>query len=107
MTKLIYMDHAATTPVRPEKLNKLLLRHGIVGGLPLHGHLRQLEDHMLVCTTELHSDQDYDRLIAALKEFFGMTGGFQVRFDSTILPAQRLATSQCGAPQNPGRSGIR
>lgn len=46
-------------------------------------------------------------MIDALKEFFGMTGGFQVRFDSTILPAQRLATSQCGAPQNPGRSGIR
>ncbi|MDD1746822.1 MAG: aminomethyl-transferring glycine dehydrogenase subunit GcvPA [Methanomassiliicoccales archaeon] len=63
-----FNEFVIRTPVRPEKLNKLLLRHGIIGGLPLHGHLRQLEDHMLICTTELHSDQDYDRLIAALRE---------------------------------------
>ena len=63
-----FNEFVIRTPVRPEKLNKLLLRNGIIGGLPLHGHLRQLEDHMLICTTELHSDQDYERLVAALKE---------------------------------------
>jgi glycine cleavage system P protein (glycine dehydrogenase) subunit 1 len=63
-----FNEFVIRTPVRPEKLNKLLLRNGIIGGLPLHGHLRQLEDHMLICTTELHSDNDYDRLIAALRE---------------------------------------
>lgn len=63
-----FNEFVIRTPVRPEKLNKLLLRNGIIGGLPLHGHLRQLEDHMLICTTELHSDQDYERLISALRE---------------------------------------
>jgi glycine dehydrogenase subunit 1 len=63
-----FNEFVIRTPVRPEKLNKMLLRNGIIGGLPLHGHLRQLEDHMLICTTELHSDHDYDRLIAALRE---------------------------------------
>jgi glycine cleavage system P protein (glycine dehydrogenase) subunit 1 len=63
-----FNEFVISTPVRPEKLNKLLLRNGIIGGLPLHGHLRQLEDHMLICTTELHSDQDYERLVAVLQE---------------------------------------
>jgi glycine dehydrogenase subunit 1 len=63
-----FNEFVIRTPVRPEKLNKLLLRNGIIGGLPLHGHLRQLEDHMLICTTELHSDQDYERLVSALRE---------------------------------------
>ena len=63
-----FNEFVVRTPVRPQKLNKLLLRNGIIGGLPLHEHLRQLEDHVLFCTTELHSDQDYERLIAVLQE---------------------------------------
>jgi glycine dehydrogenase subunit 1 len=63
-----FNEFVIRTPVRPEKLNKLLLRNGIIGGLPLQGHVRQLEDHMLLCTTELHSDRDHERLVDALKE---------------------------------------
>ncbi|MEM0448730.1 MAG: aminomethyl-transferring glycine dehydrogenase subunit GcvPA [Methanomassiliicoccales archaeon] len=63
-----FNEFVIRTPLRPEKLNKLLLRKGILGGLPLHRHIRQLPDHMLLCATELTSDEDMERLISALKE---------------------------------------
>jgi len=63
-----FNEFVIRTPVRPEKLNKMLLKKGIIGGLPLTEHVRALQDHMLLCTTEMHSDEDQDRLVAALKE---------------------------------------
>ena len=63
-----FNEFVIRSPVRPEKLNKLLLRKGIIGGLPLQGHVRQLDDRLLLCTTELHSDQDHERLVDALRE---------------------------------------
>jgi glycine dehydrogenase subunit 1 len=63
-----FNEFVIRTPIRPEKLNKLLLKKGLIGGLPLQGHVRQLEEHMLLCTTEMHSDEDLDRLVYALKE---------------------------------------
>jgi glycine dehydrogenase subunit 1 len=63
-----FNEFAVRTPVRPEKINKLLIKKGIIGGLPLHGHIRQLEDHMLLCATELTSDEDMERLVEALRE---------------------------------------
>lgn len=62
-----FNEFVIKTPTRPEKLNKLLLRKGIIGGLPLQGHVPRLNDHMLLCTTEMHSDADQDRLAAELK----------------------------------------
>jgi glycine dehydrogenase subunit 1 len=55
-------------PVKPEKLNRVLLRKGIIGGLPLGEHVRDLADCTLLCTTEMNSDEDHSRLIAALEE---------------------------------------
>jgi len=63
-----FNEFVVKTPVRPEKLNKLLLRHGIIGGLPLQKHVPRLTDHMLLTATEMTSDEDMDRLIAALRE---------------------------------------
>jgi len=63
-----FNEFAVKTPVRPEKLNKLLLRHGIIGGLPLQKHVPRLTDHMLLTATEMTSEDDMDRLIAALRE---------------------------------------
>jgi glycine dehydrogenase subunit 1 len=54
--------------VRPEKLNKLLLRKGIIGGLALDDHVPRMEGHMLIATTEVHTDEDQDRLTGALAE---------------------------------------
>jgi glycine dehydrogenase subunit 1 len=63
-----FNEFVVKTPLRPEKLNKLLLRHGIIGGLPLQKHVPRLTDHMLLTATEMTSDEDMDRLIKALKE---------------------------------------
>ncbi len=63
-----FNEFVIKTPTRPEKVNKLLLRKGIIGGLPLQKHVPRLSDHILLCTTEMHSDGDQDRLVAALKE---------------------------------------
>jgi glycine dehydrogenase subunit 1 len=54
--------------VRPEKLNKMLLRKGIIGGLPLDAHVEHLSGHMLMTTTEVHTDADYEKLLNALAE---------------------------------------
>ncbi|MCG7845341.1 MAG: aminomethyl-transferring glycine dehydrogenase, partial [Methanomassiliicoccales archaeon] len=63
-----FNEFVVKTPVRPEKLNKLLLRHGIIGGMPMHRHVSRLTEHMLLTATEMTSDEDIDRLIVALKE---------------------------------------
>jgi len=54
--------------VRPEKLNKLLLRHGVIGGMDLKAHVPRLADHMVLATTEMHNEADHDRLVNALRE---------------------------------------
>ncbi len=63
-----FNEFVVRTPMRPEKLNRLLLKHGIIGGLPLAAHVPRLDHHMLLATTEMHSDADQDALIRALKE---------------------------------------
>ena len=63
-----FNEFVISSPVRPEKLNKLLLKHGVIGGIPLQAHVPRMVDQMLLCTTELHTPADHDRLIAALKE---------------------------------------
>jgi glycine dehydrogenase subunit 1 len=63
-----FNEFVVKTPVRPEKLNKLLLRHGIIGGMPMHRHVPRLAEHMLLTATEMTSQEDVDRLIVALKE---------------------------------------
>jgi len=63
-----FNEFVVKTPIRPEKLNKLLLRHGIIGGLPLQRHVPRLTEHMLLTATEMTSDEDMDRLVNALRE---------------------------------------
>lgn len=55
-------------PVRPEKVNKLLLRKGIIGGLPLAEHVPDLPNCMLLASTEMHTDEMQESLVRALKE---------------------------------------
>ncbi|NLX48132.1 MAG: aminomethyl-transferring glycine dehydrogenase subunit GcvPA [Euryarchaeota archaeon] len=63
-----FNEFVVKTPVRPEKLNRLLLRHGVIGGLPLQRHVPRLADHMLLTATEMTGGRDVDRLITALRE---------------------------------------
>ncbi len=63
-----FNEFALRCPVRPQKLNHLLLKHGIIGGVPLGEQVPRLHEHLLLATTEMHSRADHDRLLAALKE---------------------------------------
>jgi glycine dehydrogenase subunit 1 len=63
-----FNEFVVETPVRPEKLNRLLARKSVVGGLPLVRHVPALSDHMLFATTEMHTDEDQDRLVTELRE---------------------------------------
>jgi glycine dehydrogenase subunit 1 len=50
------------------KVNAELLKKGVMGGVPLKGHVGGMDDCMLIATTEMHSDDDHKRLAKALKE---------------------------------------
>jgi glycine dehydrogenase subunit 1 len=63
-----FNEFAVRCPIRPEKLNHVLLKHGVIGGVPLAEHVPRMHEHMLLATTEMHSPADHDKLIAALKE---------------------------------------
>ena len=63
-----FNEFVVRTGVRPEKLNKHLARKGIIGGLDLARHVPRMNEHMLFTTTEMHSQADHDKLIAALRE---------------------------------------
>lgn len=54
-----------------EKLNAGLLKRGIQGGKPLHGEFPELGEAALLCTTELHTREDIDRLAGAIEEILG------------------------------------
>jgi len=58
----------ARVPIRPEKLSRVLLRKGIIGGLPLARHVPEMGDCMLFAATELTTDQDILQLTTALEE---------------------------------------
>jgi glycine dehydrogenase subunit 1 len=51
-----------------DEINSRLLERGIVGGHDLTKSFPDLGQSMLVCTTEVHSQQDIDRLARTLME---------------------------------------
>ena len=52
----------------PNEINKKLLKKGIQGGLVIDKWFEELENCMLVGTTELHCESDFDAFISELKE---------------------------------------
>ncbi len=48
----------------PEELNRALLKHKIIGGLPLGRFYPELADSMLLCATEMSRRTDMDALVA-------------------------------------------
>ena len=57
----------ARLPIKPEKLSKVLLRNGIIGGIPLAKHVPEMGDCMLFAATEMTTDRDIERLVAAME----------------------------------------
>ncbi len=66
LRSLHFNEFAVRTPVKPEKLSRVLLRKGIIGGLPLAKHVPEMGDCMLFAATELTTDEDIGKLVAAL-----------------------------------------
>jgi glycine dehydrogenase subunit 1 len=50
------------------EINSVLLSQGIFGGKDLSDEYPELGNSALFCITELHSQADIDRLVAALRE---------------------------------------
>jgi glycine dehydrogenase subunit 1 len=50
------------------QVNAALLRRGIFGGKDLSTEFPELGESMLVCITEIHSQEDIESLVSALQE---------------------------------------
>jgi glycine dehydrogenase subunit 1 len=66
-----FKEFVVRLPVAPEEVNRRLLAHKIVGGLPLGPYYPDLKDAMLLCVTETKTKEDIDRLVAAVREASG------------------------------------
>jgi glycine dehydrogenase subunit 1 len=54
---------------------KHLLKHNILGGIPLKDYFPELGECLLVATTEVHSQNDYNNLSSALADAVKLTTG--------------------------------
>lgn len=66
--KAFFNEFVVECPMKPSKLNRKLLEHNIVGGFDLARVYPKMDDKMLFCVTEVHTREDIDRLVDALKE---------------------------------------
>lgn len=64
-----FQEFAVRLPAPAEELNVELLRHNVLGGLPLEAYYPELKDCMLLCVTEKRTKQDIDRLVSVVKEY--------------------------------------
>ena len=56
-------------PRNPHEIAKEILSHGVQGGLPINeGCFRNVPNSMLLATTEMHREEDMDKLVRALRE---------------------------------------
>jgi glycine dehydrogenase subunit 1 len=62
-----FNEFAVRTPIKPEKLAKVFMHKGIIGGLPLAKHYPEMGDCMLFAATEMTTDEDIAKLAAALE----------------------------------------
>jgi glycine dehydrogenase subunit 1 len=51
-----------------KEINQALLKHDIFGGYDLSEDFPELGQSALFCVTEVHTKQDIDHLVSALKE---------------------------------------
>ncbi len=59
-----FKEFAIRCPMPPEKINRILFKEKIIGGLDV-SHL--VDNGMLLCVTEMNSRQEIDRLVSALR----------------------------------------
>lgn len=62
-----FNEFVVKSPFRISKVNRSLLRKNVHGGLDLTGRFRELGKAMLLATTEVHTQEDHEKLISALE----------------------------------------
>jgi len=62
-----FNEFVVRCPLPPEEINRRLLSHQILGGLPLGRFYPDLRDCWLVCVTESRTREEIDRLIGSLE----------------------------------------
>lgn len=63
-----FKEFVVRCPKPPSEINEVLLERGIIGGYDLGRDYPHLENHMLLCVTEMNTRAEIDRLVEALKE---------------------------------------
>ena len=64
-----FNEFVVKCPVQVGILNSFLFeKHGLIGGYDLAEDYAHLNQHMLICCTEMNTRNDIDRLISALRE---------------------------------------
>ncbi len=70
MSKPFVKEFVVRCPQPVAEINRHLYdEHGLIGGYDLGQDYAHLEDHMLLCVTEMNSRDDIDTLVHALSEF--------------------------------------
>ncbi|HKV45872.1 MAG TPA: aminomethyl-transferring glycine dehydrogenase subunit GcvPA [bacterium] len=62
-----FHEFVVRCPVNPEEINRRLLTHRILGGLPLGRQYPELRDCWLLCVTESRTREEIDRLVGYLE----------------------------------------
>ncbi|HLB94774.1 MAG TPA: aminomethyl-transferring glycine dehydrogenase subunit GcvPA [Nitrospiria bacterium] len=63
-----FREFVVKTPVSPSRLNKRLIKAGIIGGLDMGAYGRNLKNHWLLCVTEKRTKEEMDRLVTVVRE---------------------------------------
>jgi len=63
-----FKEFVVRCPRPPSEINEALLERAIIGGYDLGRDYPQLENHMLLCVTEMNTKEEIDRLVEALEE---------------------------------------
>jgi glycine dehydrogenase subunit 1 len=66
--KPFFKEFVVRCPRPPSEINEALLERGIIGGYDLGRDYPHLENHMLLCVTEMNTRAEIDRLVEALEE---------------------------------------
>lgn len=66
MSKPFFNEFVVSCPHPIDKVNNALLEQGMIGGYDLGGDYSHLENHMLMCVTEVNTKEEIDVLVATL-----------------------------------------
>ena len=66
MSKPFFNEFIVACPRPVAEINRALLEEGMIGGYDLGQHYFHLQDHMLVCVTEVNAKDEIDRLVEVL-----------------------------------------